>query len=96
MGGEPGDHRNAEPFQVIRELVQLGTIELRFPETSRRAMEDIHTGIGQWLEELTQGLRGLYQAGGVVLLLPLGETEDDREARADRSAHGLNQLNGKT
>ena len=27
MGGEPGDHRNAEPVQVIRELVQIGTID---------------------------------------------------------------------
>jgi hypothetical protein len=27
MGGEPGDHRNAEPVQVIRELVQLGTLD---------------------------------------------------------------------
>jgi len=27
MGGEPGDHRNAEPVQVIRELVQLGTVD---------------------------------------------------------------------
>ena len=27
MGGEPGDHRNAEPAQVIGELVQIGTID---------------------------------------------------------------------
>jgi hypothetical protein len=27
MGGEPGDHRNAEPVQVIGELVQIGTID---------------------------------------------------------------------
>ena len=27
MGGEPGDHRNAEPVQVIGELVQLGAID---------------------------------------------------------------------
>jgi hypothetical protein len=26
MGGELGDHRNAEPVQVIGELVQIGTI----------------------------------------------------------------------
>jgi hypothetical protein len=25
MGGEPGDHRNAEPVHVIGELVQIGT-----------------------------------------------------------------------
>jgi hypothetical protein len=27
MGGELGDHRNAEPVQVIGELVQLGAID---------------------------------------------------------------------
>ena len=27
MGGEPGDHRNAEPVHVIGELVQLGAID---------------------------------------------------------------------
>ena len=27
MGGEPGDHRNAEPVYVIGELVQIGTID---------------------------------------------------------------------
>jgi len=27
MSGEPGDHRNAEPVQVIGELVQIGTID---------------------------------------------------------------------
>jgi hypothetical protein len=27
VGGEPGDHRNAEPVQVIGELVQIGTID---------------------------------------------------------------------
>src|ERR1700733_8045818 len=27
MGGEPGEHRNAEPVQVIGELVQLRTID---------------------------------------------------------------------
>jgi hypothetical protein len=26
MRGEPGDHRNAEPVQVIGQLVQIGTI----------------------------------------------------------------------
>ncbi|MCY1419325.1 hypothetical protein D9M71_349110 [compost metagenome] len=38
----------------------------------------------------------MHQARGVVLLLPLGETEDDREVGADRCAHGLDQLDGKT
>ena len=32
MGGEPGDHRNAEPVQVIGELVQLGTIDARIDQ----------------------------------------------------------------
>ena len=27
MGGEPGDHRKAEPVQVIGELVQIGAID---------------------------------------------------------------------
>jgi hypothetical protein len=27
MGGEPGDYRDAEPVQVIGELVQIGTID---------------------------------------------------------------------
>ena len=27
MGREPGDHRNAEPVQVIGELIQLGTVD---------------------------------------------------------------------
>ena len=27
MGGEPGDHRNAEVVHVIGELVQIGTVD---------------------------------------------------------------------
>ena len=27
MGGEPGDHRKAEPVKVIGELVQIGTVD---------------------------------------------------------------------
>ena len=27
MGGEPGDHRNAEPVHVVGELVQVGTVD---------------------------------------------------------------------
>ena len=27
MGGEPGDHRNAEPVHVIGEPVQIGTVD---------------------------------------------------------------------
>ena len=27
MGGEPGDHREAEPVDVIGELVQVGTVD---------------------------------------------------------------------
>ncbi len=58
-------------------------------------MEDVHAGIGQRLEEGLQLLRGLHQARGVVLLLPLRVTQDDREVRADRSTHGLDQLDGE-
>jgi hypothetical protein len=36
----------------------------------------------------------LYQTRGVILLLPLRETEDDREAFPD-STHGLDQFDGK-
>ena len=32
MGGEPGDHRNAEPVHVISELVQVGTIDAGIDE----------------------------------------------------------------
>ncbi|MNZ81107.1 hypothetical protein D3C78_997640 [compost metagenome] len=58
-------------------------------------MENIHASIGQRLEELAQRLRGLHQTRGVVLLLPLGEAEDDRETFTDRGTHGLNQFNGE-
>ena len=27
MGGEPGDHRDTEPVQVVGELVQIGTVD---------------------------------------------------------------------
>ncbi|MNU05177.1 hypothetical protein D3C72_2498900 [compost metagenome] len=58
-------------------------------------MEDVHAGIGQRLQEGTQRFRGLHQTRGVILLLPLGETEDDWKIRTNRSAHGLDQLDGK-
>ncbi|MNO97408.1 hypothetical protein D3C76_891140 [compost metagenome] len=58
-------------------------------------MENVHARVGQRLEELAQGFRGLHQTCGVVLLLPLGETEDDRETFTDRGTHGLNQFNGE-
>jgi hypothetical protein len=32
MRGEPGDHRNAEPVQVIGELVQIRTIDARIDQ----------------------------------------------------------------
>jgi hypothetical protein len=38
----------------------------------------------------------LHQTRGVILLLPLRETEDDREAFADRGAHRLDQFDGET
>ena len=47
MGGEPGDHRNAEPVQVIGELVQLGTIDAGIdqdqPILPAHAMEFVQT-----------------------------------------------------
>ncbi|MNN25783.1 hypothetical protein D3C81_1392710 [compost metagenome] len=59
-------------------------------------MEDIHTRFGQRLQERAQRLGTLHQTSAVILLLPLREAEDDRKVRADRSAHSLDQLNGKT
>src|SRR5580704_5038946 len=32
MGGEPGDHRNTEPVQVIGELLQIGPIDARIDQ----------------------------------------------------------------
>ena len=44
MGGEPGDHRNAEPVQVIGELVQIGTIDGGIdPPSPRTAMALLKT-----------------------------------------------------
>ncbi|MNE19362.1 hypothetical protein D3C80_1124390 [compost metagenome] len=58
-------------------------------------MEDIHTSIHQWLQECAQGIGALHQTRAVVLLLPLREAKNDREVRAYRGAHGLDQLDGK-
>ena len=44
MGGEPGDHRNAEPVQVIGELVQLGTIDAGIDQ-DQPALPAHHDGI---------------------------------------------------
>jgi hypothetical protein len=47
MGGEPGDHRNAEPVHVIGELVQLGTVDAGIdqdqPIVPRTTMELVQT-----------------------------------------------------
>jgi hypothetical protein len=47
MGGEPGDHWNAEPAQVIGELVQIGTIDAGIdqdqPPSPRTAMALLQT-----------------------------------------------------
>ena len=45
MGGEPGDHRNAELVQVIRELVQLGAIDAGIDE-DQPLLPAHHNGIG--------------------------------------------------
>ena len=45
MGGEPGDHRNAEPVQVIRELVQLGTMDAGIDQ-DQPILPAHHDGIG--------------------------------------------------
>jgi hypothetical protein len=45
MGREPGDHRNAEPVQVIRELVQLGTIDAGIDQ-DQPILPAQHDGIG--------------------------------------------------
>ena len=45
MGGEPGDHRNAEPVQVIGELVQLGTMDAGIDQ-DQPILPAHHDGIG--------------------------------------------------
>jgi hypothetical protein len=45
MGGEPGDHRNAEPVQVIRELGQLGTVDAGIDQ-DQPILPAHHDGIG--------------------------------------------------
>ena len=90
-----GDGWLAGEFAGPARQVQFGAVELRFPETACRAVENIHAGVGQRLEKFAQGLRGLYQTGGVILLLPLRETEDDRETFADRRTYRLDQFDGE-
>ncbi len=58
-------------------------------------MENIHTGVRQRLEEFPQGFRGLHQACGVILLLPLRKPQDNREVRAHSGTGGLDQFDGK-
>jgi hypothetical protein len=58
MGGEPGDHRNAEPVdepvQVIGELVQLGTIDAGIdqdnPPSPRTTMALLQTHALCWTQ----------------------------------------------
>ena len=45
MGGEPGDHRDAEPVQVIGELVQLGTFDAGIDQ-DQPIVPAHHDGIG--------------------------------------------------
>ena len=45
MGGEPGDHRNAEPVHVIGELVQLGSIDAGIDQ-DQPVLRAHHDGIG--------------------------------------------------
>ena len=45
MGGEPGDHRNAEPVQVIGELVQIRTIDAGIDQ-DQPTLPAHHDGIG--------------------------------------------------
>src|SRR5690606_24644001 len=75
--------------------IEAGAFEFRFPETPGRAVEDVHAGVGQRLEEGAQLLGAAHQARGVILLLPLGEAENDREVRADGGTHGPDQLDGE-
>ena len=44
MGGEPGDHRKAEPVHVVGELVQLGTVDAGIDQ-DQPAVPAHHDGI---------------------------------------------------
>ena len=45
MGREPGDHRDAEPVQVIGELVQLGTFDAGIDQ-DQPIIRAHHDGVG--------------------------------------------------
>ncbi len=73
IGGEPGDHRNAEPVQVIGKLVQLGTIDAGIDQ-DQPMLPAHHDGIGP--DSLTlldpdavgHEIQGLGYDGGKTIL----------------------------
>ena len=75
--------------------VQIRAFKLRLPEPAGRGVENVHTGFHQWLQEPFEFLRAVHQFGFVILLLPLGEPQHDREIRPDAMAHRLNDFDHK-
>ena len=55
-------------------------------------MEDVDAGVRQRQQEPLQFPGRGHQPGGVILLLPLGPAQDDRELRANCCAHRGNDL----
>nr|ARO44659.1 oxidoreductase [Streptomyces sp.] len=72
--------------------VEVGALELGEVEAPRGAVEDVGASLGQQAEDGLQFLRRLGDPGRVVVHLPLGEPERDRELRRHGRAAGGHDL----
>ncbi len=67
MGGEPGDHRNAEPVHVIGELVKIGTVDAEIDQ-DQPILSARHDGIARWVIARRGRTRGGLDAWDVAAL----------------------------
>ena len=90
-----GDRRFAGQLAGPARQIQIAAVKFRLPEAAGGTVEDVHAGVGQRIEEISQRLGGVAQARAVILLFPLRKPEDDREVFAHGGAHGGDQFEGK-